>query len=527
MAKIQNFIQGVWQNPTNFLMDGQNKVITPNFGTQVVSGTPFTASTFNDLSKNLFYTLLDISADANTIECTFDNFVQSNFNQDLKIVILPKFTNTGASSLGINTLPVMPIKKNNNIDLEAGDIVANQPILLTYNALGYLQLVTKDYEAKISKVALGGIPYGGTTTNAGNVYSISTPAIATLIEGMAVSFKCNADSTGAVSLNWDGKGAKSVLKSNSSAVTNWKANGIYTVRCGGTSFTLQGEGATGNATASDLLSGKMASTDAGEIIGTLALSGNAVASNVLVSATFYSNDPKTKLTGAIPTIPTDGFSHYITTTASVGVGGDSPINRAFLSIPYNSYTGVNGWVGIDAPDLSGNNILVGKNILGVEGNIPNRTNLNVDALSVRNSGTYVVLKPPAGFYDGTVSEVRVSDTDYIANNIRLNTNLFGLVGTMPDGTGMKKTASGIIPALGDGSSPYAVTGLSFIPKVITINAAEYRQTYVYNGDANTNNIIYKYAYALISLLTVTSSGFSGFMPPVSSSVTINWIAYEY
>ena len=52
-------------------------------------------------------------------------------------------------------------------------------------------------------------------------------------------------------------------------MTNLKAGGIYTLRYNGVNFILQGEGASGDATASDLLSGKTASTDAGEITGTI------------------------------------------------------------------------------------------------------------------------------------------------------------------------------------------------------------------------------------------------------------------
>ncbi|HEY5582935.1 MAG TPA: hypothetical protein VIK78_00365 [Ruminiclostridium sp.] len=112
------------------------------------------------------------------------------------------------------------------------------------------------------------VPYGGTATNVGNVYSIAAPVITALSAGMAVCVKCNVDSSGAVTFNWNGKGAKSVLKANQSVVTNWKANGIYTMRYDGTNFILQGEGGSGNAIASDLALGKTAATDVGDIVGT-------------------------------------------------------------------------------------------------------------------------------------------------------------------------------------------------------------------------------------------------------------------
>jgi hypothetical protein len=113
------------------------------------------------------------------------------------------------------------------------------------------------------------IPYA-VTTNTGNNYS-TTLGITALVDGITIRVKCNANSTGAVTINPDTLGAKAVVKANGTAVTNWKNGGIYTLAYNITSgnFILQGEGGSGNATASDLLSGKTASTDAGDITGTM------------------------------------------------------------------------------------------------------------------------------------------------------------------------------------------------------------------------------------------------------------------
>jgi hypothetical protein len=140
------------------------------------------------------------------------------------------------------------------------------------------------------------VPYGGTTTNIVNAYSIATPAISALTAGMAISVKINSDSSGPATLNWNGKGAKAIKRANGNDAV-LKANAIYTMRYNGTNFILQGEGASGNAIASDLLSGKTATVDAGEITGTLALTGDAAVGDVAAGKTFYSTDPKTKLTG--------------------------------------------------------------------------------------------------------------------------------------------------------------------------------------------------------------------------------------
>lgn len=119
-------------------------------------------------------------------------------------------------------------------------------------------------------------PGAATSTNTGNAYSVTLdPAPTSYVNHMGIILTINADSTGASTLNVNGLGAKKILKANGSAVTNLKANGIYTVRYnpsadgGSGAFILQGEGASGNAVASDLLSGKTATTDAGDIVGTM------------------------------------------------------------------------------------------------------------------------------------------------------------------------------------------------------------------------------------------------------------------
>ncbi|MCM3413511.1 hypothetical protein [Metabacillus litoralis] len=135
-------------------------------------------------------------------------------------------------------------------------------------------------------------------TGTANTYAVTfNPAPTAYVEGMAVAFKVPVASTAASTLNVNGLGAKGIKKANGTDVTNLKAGGIYTVRYDGTAFILQGEGASGNATASDLLSGKTATTDAGEITGTLALTGDATVDDVISGKTFYNTNPKTKVVG--------------------------------------------------------------------------------------------------------------------------------------------------------------------------------------------------------------------------------------
>lgn len=113
-------------------------------------------------------------------------------------------------------------------------------------------------------------PGYGTTTGSANTYVLTlSPAPMTLVDGLAICAKINVQNTGASTINVNGLGAKSILDSKGNAMTagKLKANTPYTMRYNGTNFILQGEGASGDATASDLYSGKTASVDAGDIVG--------------------------------------------------------------------------------------------------------------------------------------------------------------------------------------------------------------------------------------------------------------------
>lgn len=95
-------------------------------------------------------------------------------------------------------------------------------------------------------------PGFGLSTGSNNAYAVSlSPAPSSYVQGLGVAVTIHADSTAAATLNGNGLGAKKILKTNGNAVSNLKANGIYTVRynpatdSGMGAFILQGEGVSG------------------------------------------------------------------------------------------------------------------------------------------------------------------------------------------------------------------------------------------------------------------------------------------
>jgi hypothetical protein len=98
-----------------------------------------------------------------------------------------------------------------------------------------------------------------------------------LLAGQRITVKFHAASAVASTLNINALGARSLKKPDGSNMTNIKA-GVYTFVYDGANFIVQGEGASGNALASDLLSGKTADTDAGPIVGTIPIRAGTNAS---------------------------------------------------------------------------------------------------------------------------------------------------------------------------------------------------------------------------------------------------------
>lgn len=110
-----------------------------------------------------------------------------------------------------------------------------------------------------------------TTTNSGNAYSVTIPNLASLTDGLNIRVKFNVASTGAITLNINSLGAKSVKDYFGNSVTNVRANlpANLVYESTSSSFILLGKGGGGDATADHLLVGDTATVDSGPIAGTM------------------------------------------------------------------------------------------------------------------------------------------------------------------------------------------------------------------------------------------------------------------
>lgn len=80
------------------------------------------------------------------------------------------------------------------------------------------------------------------TASGKNDYAVTlNPAPTSYVDGMAIVVKIGTSSDNNTTLNVNGLGAKQILKTDGSRVSDLKANGVYTLRYNGSAFILQGE----------------------------------------------------------------------------------------------------------------------------------------------------------------------------------------------------------------------------------------------------------------------------------------------
>lgn len=262
--------------------------------------------------------------------------------------------------------------------------------------------------------------YYAVDTGAANACVVTlAPAPTAYVDGLTVRVKIANASTGASTLNVNGLGAKTILDSNGNAIApgGLKAGLIYTMCYNSTtgSFILQAKGG-GTATAGDLISGKTATVDTGQITGTLALTGTAIATNVLEGQTFYNTDPKTKVTG---TIASKAASVYTPGTAdqTIAAGqylsgaqtikGDANLVAANIKSGLSLF-GVAGSYAGDAYHAIASDDIIYCNVAPLANSTT--TPLLVDSVNVRVGGTYRVVIGVQGYY--TMAQIYKNGSPY-------------------------------------------------------------------------------------------------------------------
>jgi hypothetical protein len=109
-------------------------------------------------------------------------------------------TNTGATTINVNSLGARAVKRPDGSDLQAGDIVAGMIAnLVDTGAMFQLQNALHGV-AGTSNVFSVGIPYAGDTGAVNAIVAIYSPAITSISEGTYIAVKVGHTNTGAVTM---------------------------------------------------------------------------------------------------------------------------------------------------------------------------------------------------------------------------------------------------------------------------------------------------------------------------------------
>lgn len=217
-------------------------------------------------------------------------------------------------------------------------------------------------------------PFFVATLDSTNVYKITTGnEITKLNDGFSVRVAIPSASIGSTSLIVDEVSAMPIKKVNGNSVTNLKANGVYSLTYYNGNFILASGGVDSEkvtASEPDVLTGKTYIGSNEEVhIGNMPNNG-ALNTSIGINGTFnipYGFTTGGKVTQSIPLLTPSYTDHYHSGSISVGAySGDGQI-RTYFSIPNNRYINGVNWIDYPTPDLKSENIVNGKNILGVTG----------------------------------------------------------------------------------------------------------------------------------------------------------------
>jgi len=331
----------------------------------------------------------------------------------------------------------------------------------------------------LSDKSIGYSVTGGTA----NTYTATISGITSYTDGLTVRVKINLASTGASTLNVNGLGAKTILDSLGNAITSGglKAGLPYQLCYNGTNFIVLGKGGGGDAIASQIILGKKATVDSGQIVGTLDLS-NLVTGNIKSGVTI------------------NGVSGSTTVVDTA----DAVLDPAYLLTGYSGYD--------DGVKKNGQLANLGSSQQAVD-------------TWTDGNGTLVYRLPSTGAFTGTVNgykpELSKYDANFIASNIAIGKTVFGLTGSAtPASLGGKNFASGTITS---NPSTITVSGLIFTPSsfLILLNGGSLA---FYGSTSKSATLSYQLGTTATKATTFTANGFTSNVGYSGYSGT--WYAWE-
>ncbi|OMC94355.1 pyocin knob domain-containing protein, partial [Paenibacillus odorifer] len=286
-----------------------------------------------------------------------------------------------------------------------------------------------------AQVTQGTLAYAVTSGTTPTLAATFNPAVAALTAGLRVTIKAHAATTGPVTLNVNGLGAKSIKKPNGNNPP-LALGGVYTVVYDGTAFILQGEGGEyGTATAAEVLAGKTIGTENGLVNGTMPDRTRAGDSLTYTTALSAKGDGL----GSLVMEPQTGY--YASGLNSGGFG-------TLLSVD---------------PNFVPSSILSTRSIFGVQGSIPVITSGDDVAIGVgRWPNGDLAGYPREGYRKGGAG----------AGELKVTVGQLQSIGYRQYASGRSSKTGGAVNIQYTDGTSYAqdmgnVTGLWFTPRIIT------------------------------------------------------------
>lgn len=171
---------------------------------------------------------------------TANNFIvtlappPASYTTGMVVRFTSNMTITGASTLNVNGLGAIAIKKDVNIAMQTGDVITNQLCEVIYDGTNF-QLIS-NLNGTVTQNTQSIFAADTGTTNA---YVITlSPAITALATGQLIIFQPSSTNTGAATLNVNGIGVTAIKKSQGAALVanDIVANQMVAVVYDGTNF---------------------------------------------------------------------------------------------------------------------------------------------------------------------------------------------------------------------------------------------------------------------------------------------------
>jgi hypothetical protein len=193
---------------------------------------------------------------ANAYVITFANPAPLAYTLGMRLTFKAANSNTGASTLNVNSLGTIALVTVTGAALASGNISAGQIVIVVYDGTNFQVLnVTSSgtiTSSQLAEAARNSSNQYAADSGTANVYAVSlTPAATSYMGGMVVRFKAGNANTGGATLNVNALGAKSVLKNGASALVagDIVANQMCVCVYDGTNFQMVSPVGTNSAPA--------------------------------------------------------------------------------------------------------------------------------------------------------------------------------------------------------------------------------------------------------------------------------------